>query len=144
MTKRRSPVKHTVSSYQKRDGTRVSSHEKGSGTRSRKPSRVVGKAGIDWRKAKSISTLDHKRDIVNESYDALGWGPSEEEIAYNDKGDIVDSIQYELKRRGYKPKRMTESQIRAYTEIEEDEDVLPFDYWVWRKGKKAIVMIHEW
>lgn len=144
MPKRRSPVRHTVSSYKRRDGTKVSSHEKGSGTRSRKSSRVVGKVGIDWSKAKSISTLDHKRDIVNESYDALGWGPSEEEIAYNDKGDIVDSIQYELKRRGYKPKRMTETQIRAYTEIEEDEEVLPFDYWVWRKDNEAIVMIHQW
>ncbi len=143
MPKRKTPVRHTVSRYT-RSGKGVRSYVRGKGARSQKPKRVVGKAGIDWSKAKSINTLDHKRDIVNESYDALGWGPSEEMIAYNDKGDIVWSIHYELKRRGYKSKRMTETQIRAFTEIEEDEDVLPFDYWVWRKDKKAIVMIHEW
>jgi len=100
--------------------------------------------GIDWSNVKAINTLEDKWDIANDSYDALGWRPSEEEIDYSDKEDVVEGIKRQLTQSGYKPKRMTETQIRAYTEAEKDEDLPPFDYWVWRKDKKAVVMIHEW
>ncbi len=42
MPKRRTPVKHQVSDYTRKNGTRVATHGRGSGTRSRRPSRVVG------------------------------------------------------------------------------------------------------
>ncbi len=60
MSKRKSPVRHSVSSYQRRDGTKVSSHEKGSGTRSRKPSRVVGKV-------ETQSKLEQKMQAIRDS-----------------------------------------------------------------------------
>lgn len=41
--KRKKPVRHGVGSYTRRDGTKVSSHEKGSGTGPKRPSKVVGK-----------------------------------------------------------------------------------------------------
>ncbi len=46
---RRSPVKHGVSGYTRRDGTKISGHTRGSGTRPQKPqrSRVVGKPEED-------------------------------------------------------------------------------------------------
>lgn len=53
---RKSPVRHGVSGYAKRDGTRVPSYPRGSGSRQTKPSRVVGggssNIGIDFSKGR--------------------------------------------------------------------------------------------
>ena len=58
MPKRKSPVRHGVGSYKRRDGTSISSYDRGSGTHSRKPKKVVGKVENNSQFEKDMKEQD--------------------------------------------------------------------------------------
>lgn len=64
MTKRKPPVKHQVSGYSRRNGTRVGTHERGSGVRASRRRRLVG----------GIKAVDRLRALAEDMETTRLWG----------------------------------------------------------------------
>jgi len=84
MPRRRSPVRHEVSGYKRKDGTQVSSYQRGSGGRVLRPSKVVGGGST---KITDVQPMQLERD-----------GPYFEDVVvrftidHNGKKHVVDVI----------------------------------------------------
>lgn len=129
MPKRRTPVKHQVSDYTRKNGTRVGAHGRGSGTRSRRPSRVVGKVENNSQFEKEMqeqdliyAKLSYGRYI--EINDEIEW---QEYIIKNEDGtytssDVSDAKKWAKSLRKEQSEMLKNIQVTGVTTIKEFEE----------------------
>lgn len=79
LSKRRSPVRHGVSSYRRSDGTQVQAHEKGSGTKSKRPRKTVGRT---VQKDSVLGDLNVHEVVMARDRATAWWRPDADTIVY--------------------------------------------------------------
>ena len=97
---RKRPVRHSVKSHNRKDGSHVRDHERGSGVRASRPSRVVG-VGNKELTAKLLKSLPHFQMEIS------GHGAPE----FNDW----------LKSQGYQVRNLSMREIKDYFEMDEED-----------------------
>jgi len=149
---RKRPVIHKVGSYEKKNGTRVSRHLRGSGVKTSRPSKTVGTSygvvefptqEINWRNAKYIDGANGPYDLAESIRNArVGFKINWEWIGQTSPEDLLSEFKDHLEKKGYVHHEMSAEQVMEYTGAEESE-LPPLVYVRWSKGNKNIVA-SEW
>ncbi len=79
LPKRKTPARHTVKSHTRKGGSVVKSHQRGRGTKSRRPSRTVGKT---VQKGSVLGDLGMHELVMAKDRATTWWRPDVDTIVY--------------------------------------------------------------